>query len=383
MGAADEGLGRDHEQDRQRKQHQQQPGIAIHRERPFQGQPEAGQERAEQGRAVADELRADEIGQFAQMDEIAAPVRVVGRVLDGREIIGRVPEDVGQQEDDRDDGRGEPFQRQHCAACGRVECDGQAEADHEVDHRVFGKEAEADRQAQSDCRGPAGALAQPDKRVEGTRPEGQENGVCGNDPGGQPGARHRQVNDRGPEADTGDGQPAAGQEQEKAGKGVEDVGGQTDREIRQAKQAGRSRNDPRDQGWFRKIAPVETLRPNPVLRLVGVKIDGADGERDDPENRDRGNEDEPGLQPDVRPRGLPRISHGFTVGQVGLRLQTGCRIFAAAAQKSRFGSAASTRVVNRPTVWQAAAGVRGIHLWALWNPERACAGCERPVPSGV
>ncbi len=159
--------------------------------------------------------------------------------------------------------------------------------DHPIGHRVFGQEAEPGRGPDGEPPAPAALRPHPDERVERRRPAQHQRRVGRHDEGRDRYSRQARIGERRPQPDAAIVKPRADRIKEDGGPGMQQRRRQPDRKLAVAKEGGRQRDQPRDQRRLRVIAEGQVLRPEPVLRLVGVKIGRLQPQPHEPECRDR------------------------------------------------------------------------------------------------
>ena len=151
VGLGDQRLRGNQQEDRQRHGEQQAPPVAVDARR---SRPTAASAKAANGTgpmmATCVPRKASRPRMFGKA---AVPVGVVAGVLEGRELMLGIPDQVGRDQQERDR-RARPgagmLQRR-----ARLRRDDGIDriAERQIDHRVFGVEAEADRHAERHARG--------------------------------------------------------------------------------------------------------------------------------------------------------------------------------------------------------------------------------------
>lgn len=140
-------------------------------------------------------------------------------------------------------------------------------------HGVFRQQAEAADDAEQQPVGPGIAVQRPQIGPQRQRPEQGEQRIGGHEQAEPAEHRQGQHGQRRPEGDAlvveaaGDGPAGSGSQR------IAEHGQRLDAEQAVAEQRGGQPDQRRDAGRLGKVAPVEVLRPGPVLRFVDIKRD--------------------------------------------------------------------------------------------------------------
>ena len=156
-----------------------------------------------------------------------------------------------------------------------------------VDHRVFREQPDTGSDPGCNPPDPAATVPRPDEGVERRRPARQQGGIGRDDVSRQRYAGRRQIGERRPEPDPSVIEPRSDRINKPRRDGMQQWGGETDRELAVAEDGSCQRDQPRDQWGLRVVAEGRLLCPEPVLRLVRIQIGRLHGEPDQPHRRDR------------------------------------------------------------------------------------------------
>ena len=160
-------------------------------------------------------------------------------------------------------------------------------AERQVDHRVFGVEAEADRHAERNAGCQRRPLDMVDDRQQADRPEQQQRHVGRHQRRRNRRARHQRIDQRRPEGDAARMEFCRDRIDDQRCREMHQRRRQADAERRVAAQRGGRADDPGDQRRLGVVAERRLLAPRPILRLVEEQLGVGDGKRDDADSRDR------------------------------------------------------------------------------------------------
>ncbi len=286
IGLRNEALDRDQEDRRHGKRRQHQ--MALRAGAATRQPPQRHQESHHQHRAEDAELAAEKAQRTGQAEARVAPVGIGFGVADGGKAVRRVPRDVGREQHQPEGEDRQPAQAEHQPP--RLGRDQRRDhcAKNEIEHRVFGQQTIADGDAADQRPAPAGFVHRPQKGVERHRPAEQQRHVGGDQAGGIGHPRQGRIGERTPESQPAVADTLADGEQHQRRRRVQQWRGHADRPFAIAEQPGGRGNDPGDQRRLGEIAEVGRLRPPPVLRLVGIKLQRRNDEHGDAQRRQRG-----------------------------------------------------------------------------------------------
>ena len=171
--------------------------------------------------------------------------------------------------------------------CARFRRDGRIDriAERQVDHRVFGVEAKADRHAERDARGKRRPLDMMDDRQQADRPEQQQRHVGRHQRRRNRRARHQRIDQRRPERDAARMEFRRDRIDDQRRQQMHQRRRQAHAERRVAAQRGGRADDPGDQRRLGVVAEGRLLAPRPVLRFVEEQLGVGDGKRDDADSQ--------------------------------------------------------------------------------------------------
>ena len=249
--------------------------------------PGGAEQHQDQDRAEHAELHDEKVEKLQRMNVRILPADIRSGVLDRGEAMLGVPDHVRSEQDERDE-RGHDaaaaLQRRACLARDkRVTGDAQ----HDVDHRLFGEETKADRDTEQD--GEAHALP-PDQHhpeIQRDDPEQDQRDVGRDQKRGVGDGRKRVEDDGRPEADPFAEQRPPGEEHRHRGERVEHGGGRPDADLAVAADRGCPTDQPGDHRGLGEIAESEVSRPSPILGLVEDEVGLGGMDRGKPQSQQR------------------------------------------------------------------------------------------------
>ncbi len=273
MRARQEADHQHHRQGRQRKDGQQARALVGEAARKDHEDDKKG---AEEKRPEDTELGRQEFEERLRMQQRSGEVGVGLGVLVADEAVRRIPQQIGQIDQMGDRRRASEAQEVPPLVANGEHQDERRE--QPVLHRVFGEQADPGGDADDDPPAPSRTLARANEGIERDRPAQHQRHVGRHDGGGQRHRRQGRIEHGGPAGGSGIVKPPGDRVDDEPGRHVKQRRGDANGELVLAEDRCRQRDDPGQQWRLREIAERQMARPQPVLRLVGIKIDRIAGE---------------------------------------------------------------------------------------------------------